>query len=71
MWEMFLTLRLLMAVAPGSPRRGTAKTIQPVQAFTGATRLAFGAWRLSLDISDHQQLHPADGDKIHDHKIIA
>ncbi|SFT53347.1 hypothetical protein SAMN05518861_10215 [Mesorhizobium sp. YR577] len=71
MWEMFLMLRLLMAVAPGSPRRGSSRAFQPVQGFTGATRLAFGAWRLSLDISNHQQPQSADGNETHDHKIIA
>lgn len=71
MWEMFLMLRLLMAVAPGSPQSDSRRAFQSVQGFTGATRLAFGAWRLSLDMSNHQQSHSLDGDKTHEHKIIA
>ena len=64
MWEMFVTLRLLMAVAP-KQRRGTVTALRSLQAFTGATRLVFGTWRLSLGVPHFEKTSSTDGEKAH------
>lgn len=63
MWEMFLMLRLLMAAAPEQHRRGSAATLRSLQAFTGATRLVFGTWWLSLGAPLIE--NSVDGEKTH------
>lgn len=64
MWEMFVTLRLLMAVAP-EQRRGSATVLPSLQAFTGATRLAFGTWRLSLGVPHFEKTGSTNDEKTH------
>ncbi|TIM34021.1 MAG: hypothetical protein E5Y61_14035 [Mesorhizobium sp.] len=61
MWEMFLILRLLMA--PEQHRRGSAKTLRSLQAFTGATRLVFGTWRLSLGVPTLEKTSSTNAEK--------
>lgn len=62
MWEMFLMLRLLMAAAP-EQRRGSATALRSLQAFTGATRLVFGTWRLSLGVPHFEKTSSTNGEK--------
>ncbi len=63
MWEMFVTLRLLMAVAPEQHRSGSGTTFQSLQAFTGATRLVFGTWRLSLGVPHFEKTSSTNREK--------
>ncbi|MCV3208127.1 hypothetical protein OHD62_15905 [Mesorhizobium sp. YC-39] len=56
-------LRLLMAAAPQQHRRGSATALRSLQAFTGATRLVFGTWRLSLGAPFIE--NSVDGEKSH------
>lgn len=65
MWEMFVMLRLLTAVALEQHRRGAAPGLRSLQAFTGATRLAFGTWRLSLGVPHFGRTSSTYGEKIH------
>ncbi|WP_040592441.1 hypothetical protein, partial [Mesorhizobium metallidurans] len=63
MWELIVMLRLLTAVAPEQHRRGSSTALRSLQAFTGATRLVFGTWRLSLGASLIEK--SVDGEKSH------
>jgi hypothetical protein len=59
MWEALLMLRLMMSAAPLAPARkadGGMPLVRPAEAFKGAIRLTYAAYRLSLPAARAQEI---------------